>query len=153
MQAFDNEAVVQVGDTRLRLVLNFRAIDATEGLTGLTMPNIVRLMLKGDPPLALGAKVLWGMLREHHAELTLDEIMQLTFGEHNEAIGVAMGDLWERSGLVQIERPEPQKKRAVRPRGASKTSSPSGLPRKRAASKASGGKPRPRSSSQLKAAP
>lgn len=129
MQSFYNEAQVEVGETRLRLVVNMRTIDATEALTGLTMPKILSLLLGNDPPLSLGGKVLWGMLREHHPEVTLDEALGLMFAQEQDAIGIAMGDLFRRAFHIGKAKDENPPKR----RGASKPSSQNGSRQKQEA--------------------
>ncbi len=118
LSPFYNEALVEVGGTRLRLVVNMRTIDATEALTGLNMPKMLSLLLSEDAPLSLGGKALWGMLREHHAEVTLDEALGLMFAPEQEAIGAAMGDLFRRAfHLGEVKEENPPK-----PRGRSRTS-------------------------------
>lgn len=121
---FYNEAQVQVGDDSLRLVVNMRTIDATEQLVGMDMPSVLQLLLSPSPPLALGGKVVWGMLREHHPDVTLDQALGLMFGDVGAVVGLAMGDLLRRSFNVGEEAKDTGN--PPRRRGTSKTSSSRG---------------------------
>jgi hypothetical protein len=128
--AFYNEAQVPVGETVLRLVTNMRTIDATEAIVGMTMPNVITKLLSKDPPSTLSGKVLWGMLREHHGEITLDQALALATGEQQDLIGLAMGDLIQRTYHIgEDKKGENPPKR----RGASRTSSKSGSQQKQEA--------------------
>jgi hypothetical protein len=128
---FYNEAQVPVGEVVLRLVMNMRTIDATEAIVGSTMPGVIGKLLSKDPPMALSGKVLWGLLRQHHPEVTLDEALGLALGEHQEAIGMAMGDLIRRTFHIgeDAKKDENPPKR----RGASKPSSRNGSRQKQEA--------------------
>lgn len=124
LAAFYNEAQVTVGDDTLRLVVNMRTIDATEQLVGMDMPSALQILLSPSPPLALGGKVVWGMLREHHPDVSLDQALGLMFGDTGAAVGVVMGDLLRRSfhlGEEAKDTENPPKRR-----GASKSSLPRG---------------------------
>lgn len=122
MRPFHNEAQVTLADgTSLRLVLNFRAIDAIEGVAGKPMPAILPEIIAGSAGYALVAKFVWGLLLEHHPDLTMDQVAGLMFGEDGEAVGVAIGDLIRRAfnlGEEPKEKAENPRKR----RGASKPS-------------------------------
>jgi hypothetical protein len=63
---FHDERLVEAGNNRIRLAIDFLALDAIEGVSGLKMPEIVRAMLSGSCPLNVSAKVLWGLLLRHH---------------------------------------------------------------------------------------
>ena len=118
---FYHEAQVQVDDTDLRLVLNFRTLDAIEGLTGLPMPSILPELASNSLGYGLIGKILWGLMREHHPEVTLDQAAGLMVGSHQAAVGLAVGDLFRRAFSVG----EPEKAKGKNPprrRGASKPS-------------------------------
>ncbi len=120
LTAFYHEAQVQVGDDSLRLVVNMRTIDATEQLVGESMPTILGQVLGADPSFALVGKVVWGLLREHHPEVSLDQAAGLMFGEPGKAVGLVIGDLFRRAFHIgeEAEKPANPRKR----RGASKPS-------------------------------
>lgn len=122
MRPFHNEAQVPLRDgTSLRLVLNFRAIDAIEGVVGKPMPAILPDLITGAASYSVVAKFVWGLLLEHHPELTMDQVAGLMFGEDGEAVGVVIGDLIRRAFNIGEE---PKEKGANPPkrRGASKPS-------------------------------
>ena len=98
LNPFYNEAQVQVGDDTLRFVVNMRTIDAIESLVGMSMPSALELLLgNDDPPLSLLGKFVWGLLREHNAEVSLDQALGLSFGDTGMAVGAVIGDLLRRT--------------------------------------------------------
>jgi hypothetical protein len=132
IQAFRHEEVVKIGDDALRLVLNFRALDAIESETQRPFDTILsQLTARGAvPPTSLVSRVVWGLLREHHADIDIDQATGLTNGADASAIGVAMGKLFE-TAFPRAAAPDPKAKPANprKPRGASKPSSSRGAPR------------------------
>jgi hypothetical protein len=117
VQPFFHEAKVEVGEDILHLVLNFRAIDVIESITGESMDEILPQMIA--PKHGLGVKVLYGMLREHHEGITLDEVAAYFYCEHDTKIGLAMADVISRAyprvfGKAKDKNPPKR-------RGASKT--------------------------------
>lgn len=117
MRSFFNEAQVEVDGETLHLVCNFRALDVIETLTGEKMSDIIPQLV--DPPHSLVVKVLWGLLREKHEGITLDEVAGVAFGPDQAAIGLVMGDLIRRAfNLGEKEKDENPPKR----RGRSKPS-------------------------------
>lgn len=119
---FYHEAQATVGDTSLRFVLNFRTIDAIEGLVGSPMPAILPEIVTGSAGFSLVGKVLWGLLREHHPDVTLDQAAGLMFSDEKVAaeIGVAIGDLFRRGFKIGDEKAKEENPR--KRRGASKAS-------------------------------
>lgn len=93
---FFNEEMVEVDGETLHLVLNFRAIDCIESLTGQTMNTIIGGAIGGDMPLSLSVKVLWGLLREKHEDLSLDDASGYAFGDDSGKIGMAVSELLSR---------------------------------------------------------
>ncbi|RZM11810.1 MAG: hypothetical protein EOP67_66610 [Sphingomonas sp.] len=128
LQAFRHEEAVTVGDDALRLVLNFRALDAIESETQRPFDTILhQLTAGGIPPNSLVSRVVWGLLREHHAEVSIDQAAGLVNGDAAPAIGMAMGKLFE----TAFPRAKPADGKAKpahprKPRGASKPSSSPG---------------------------
>lgn len=117
MRSFYNEQDVTVEGEPLTLVLNFRAIDAIESLTGEKMTDILPQLV--DPPMSLVGKVLWALLREKHEGVTLDQAAGVGFGPDGAKVGVAMAGLLTRGfDLGPKETGENPPKR----RGASKAS-------------------------------
>jgi hypothetical protein len=118
-QPFYHEQTVVVDDETFKLVINFRAIDATEQLVGRGYDEILADIQKDDVLVSLNGKVLWGLLREHHSELTLDQILTLCKGEPGLTMGLAM------SQLLQAAFPLTEKAKGEnppKPRGVSKAS-------------------------------
>lgn len=97
LKPFYNEEAVAVGDETYRLVLNFRAIDATETLLGYAFPKALSLLSRDDTPLNVAGKFLWGLMREHHPEVTLDQAAGLMFGETGLLVGLAVRRLLDAS--------------------------------------------------------
>ena len=122
MRAFYNEATVEVEGEQLTLVLNFRAIDVIESVTGEKMTDILPQLV--NPSHSLVGKVLWGLLREKHEGVTLDQAAGVGFGPDGAKVGLAMADLLSRAFNLGGEA---KAKNPRKPRGASKSSSSSGL--------------------------
>jgi hypothetical protein len=117
MRPFYHEGQVEVDGETLHLVCNFRAIDCIESVTGEKMSEILPQL--ADPPFALIGKVLWGLLREKHEGVTLDEAAGVGFGPKGAAVGLVMGDVLRRAfNIGEEEKGSNPPKR----RGASKTS-------------------------------
>lgn len=121
LKPFYCEQQVKVGDEAYRLVVNFGMIDATESLTNRGFDEILAELLTVSPPPRMGTigRVLWGLLREHHPKVTLEEAAGLMFGDTGETIGIAIGK------LMMDAFPEEKEKGAnpPKPRGASRRSS------------------------------
>lgn len=120
-EAFHNEQSVVVDGETFRLVINFKAIDATEqllkpqGYSG--YDQILAAIQKPNAPVGLMGKVLWGLLREHHPDMPFDEILTLLFDKNGLTVGLAL------SQLLAAAFPEKEKgKNPRQPRGASKPS-------------------------------
>lgn len=122
LRAFYEEEQVRISDDlTLRLSINFRAIDAIENLVGQTMEEVVAEVVSGKPRLSLTGKVLWGLLREHHPESTLDEAAGLMFdAEKSVPVGYAMGELLRRA--FNLGEPKAKGQNPPKRRGASKAS-------------------------------
>jgi hypothetical protein len=119
LKPFYNERTVVVDGEELRLVINFRAIDATEQLIGCGYDKILDDIQDQNVPLGLQGKVLWGLLREHHSGLSLDQTATLLFGPPSVAIGMAMIELFN-AAFPAAEKAKGKNPR--KPRGVSKPS-------------------------------
>lgn len=116
MRSFFNEAQIEVEGETLHLVLNFRALDVIESLAEQPIPAILP-QLAGSPPFSLVGKVLWGLLREKHPGITLDEAAGVAFGPDGAVVGLAIGDLLRRGfdlGEAKAENP-PKRRGASKP--------------------------------------
>lgn len=112
MKSFYHEGQVEVEGETLHLVCNFRAIDVIESVTGEKMTDILPQLV--DPPLSLVGKVLWGLLREKHEGVTLDEAAGVAFGESQEAVGLVMGDVIRRAfNIGEAKGKNPPKRRGT----------------------------------------
>jgi hypothetical protein len=89
---YAEQTVVVDGET-LRLVINFLAIDATEQLVGLDYDTILAELQKEGALTGLTVKVLWGLLRQHHSDLSLDQVATLIRGEAGLTVGLAVREL------------------------------------------------------------
>lgn len=90
---FYNEQTVVVDGETLRLAINFRAIDSTEQLIGLAYDDILDEIQREGAFTGMSTKVLWGLLRQHHPEITLDETASLCYGDAGVVVGLAMREL------------------------------------------------------------
>ena len=90
---FYHEQTVVVDGETLKLAINFRAIDATEQLTGRDYDGILEEIQRQDAHTGLTAKVLWGLLLEHHSDLSMDQILTLLYGETGTKVGLALHEL------------------------------------------------------------
>jgi hypothetical protein len=117
MRSFYHEGQVEVEGETLHLVCNFRAIDVIESLTGEKMTDILGQMI--DPPHSLVGKVLWGLLREKHEGVTLDQAAGVGFGPDGAKVGLVMGDVLRRAFNIGEEAKD---KNPPKRRGASKPS-------------------------------
>jgi hypothetical protein len=122
VKPFYAEQAVEVEGETLRLVIDFEAIDATETLLGITYPSVLQALGQNDdPPLGFTAKVVWGLLRKHHPQMTPDHAMAMMWGESGVKVGIAVQKLMEAAFPV-AEAPKDDKPRPQRRRGASKAS-------------------------------
>lgn len=93
---FYHEQMVEIDGEKLRLVINFKAIDATEQLSGRDFDSILDELQSKDCRAGTMGRAVWGLLREHHPEVTIDETMSLLAGEENGMkVGVALRFLLE----------------------------------------------------------
>lgn len=118
---YHEQAVVVDGET-LRLVINFRALDATESLLDRPFNEVVDELNGGAPKLSLVGKVLWGLLRDQHPEITLDQTASLMFGETGVMVGIAVNALLEAAFATADPTAKAKGKNPPKRRGASKPS-------------------------------
>jgi hypothetical protein len=121
MKAFYHEQQVVVEGETLTLVINFRALDSIESMLDKSWEEIWPDLGAAKPKLSLVGKVLWGLLREKHAEMTLDQTASLMFGDTGVAIGFAVDKLI-RAAFAPSEGEKAGAKNPPKRRGASKPS-------------------------------
>jgi hypothetical protein len=109
-EAFYCEQPVEIGGETLRLVINFRAIDATEQLVKRNYDEILEDLQKDDALVGLKGKVIWGLLREHHPELSLDHVLPMMRGSTGVKVGLAI------TQLMQAAFPSEEKAKGKNPR-------------------------------------
>lgn len=125
LQAFYHEAPVQVGDDTLRLTLDFGAMDAIEGQAGRPFDAIVKDLTEQTATMSLQARVVWGLLRRHHPEISLEQAASLLFGNQGAAVGLVIGKLLS-AAFASGEEVKTEEARPRKPRGASNGSSSRG---------------------------
>jgi hypothetical protein len=117
---YEEEQVKLSDELTLRLAINMRALTAIEGLTEMGMDSVLPQILTGTAPLNVIGKVLWGLMREHHPESSLDDAAGLMFDKGTNApVGLAVNALLTRAFHVE---PEAKGKNPPKRRGASKAS-------------------------------
>jgi hypothetical protein len=79
----------------LTLVCDFYAIDVVESVTGQRWDDIVPQL--ADPPRALAVKVLYGLLRKRHDQITLDEAAGVSYDKNSIALWAVVGDVIRRA--------------------------------------------------------
>lgn len=122
LQPLYNEEAVRVGDHTYRLVINFRTIDATETqLGGRSYESALTELLTGRPSTGLQARVVWGLLREHHPEVTIEEADALARGPSAADIGEAIGKLLHAAFPI-VQTPKAKGENPPKRRGQSKPS-------------------------------
>lgn len=123
VRAFYNEELVRIEGEPYRLVIDFAAIDAAEALLGQSYDTVIAEITSKspEPRASVVGKVVWGMLRRHHPEVTIDQVATMMYGSDAAAIGAAMGNLIQRA-FNTAEEPEAKGKNPRKPRGASKPS-------------------------------
>lgn len=125
MRAFNAEGTVQTADgEKLTLVCDFYTIDVVEGITGEKWDDILPQLV--DPPRALLVKVLYGLLRKRHEDVTLDEAAGVMFDKNRAAIMAVMGDVIRRACNFDSDEPEAKDENPPVRRGRSRSSAKSG---------------------------
>lgn len=126
MRSFFAEGLFETDEgERLSLVCDFYSIDVVEQITGLNWDMDIIPQL-ASPPRALAVKVLYGLLRKRHPEITLDEAAGVSYDKNSIALWAVMGDVIRRATNIapaETEEPEPAKKKS---RGRSRSSAVSG---------------------------
>ena len=90
LKPFYNEETVEIEGEVFQLVLNFRSIDATESVALKSWAEILDEITGDSPRQGTIGRVLWGLLRENHPEITLDQTATLMFGETGVRVGLAV---------------------------------------------------------------
>lgn len=121
-KAFYHEQSVEVDGEKLQLVINFQALDAIEGLLDCSFNDVLAEFQAGNPKLGLVGRVLWGLLREQHPDITLDETASLMFGDTGEVMGLAVSNLLDAALPAAKKKPEAKDENPPKRRGASSPS-------------------------------
>ena len=91
---FYHEQLVEIDGEKITLALNFKAIDATEQLADRDYDDILSELQSKNCRTGTMGRAVWGLLREHHPEFTLDETLSLMAGQENGTkIGFALHQL------------------------------------------------------------
>jgi hypothetical protein len=123
MRAFFAEGTFTTEDGEaLTLVCDFFAMDVVESVTKERWDDIVPQLV--DPPRALAVKVLYGLLRKRHEQITLDEAAGVSFDKNSIALWAVVGDVIRRASNM----PDGESKDENPPkrRGRSKSSAKGG---------------------------
>src|SRR5689334_13819954 len=92
-EAFHHEQIVKIDGEDITLCIDFRAIDATEQLVGRDYDEIVEELQQPSCLVGTKVRVLWGLLREYHPNLTFDQIVPMLKGKNATATGLAIKQL------------------------------------------------------------
>lgn len=124
MKAFYQEQLVEVDGEKFTLAINFKAIDATEQLSGRDYDDILNELQSPGCRTGTMGRAVWGLLREHHPDMTLDETLSLIAGEKNGAkVGFALSQLLQAAFPIAAEA---KGGNPPKPRGTSKPTSNGG---------------------------
>lgn len=108
MRAFNAEGQFETDEgERLTLVCDFYALDVIEQVTGLNWDEVVPQLV--DPPRALAVKVLYGLLRKRHEQISLDEAAGLFFDKNAIVLWAVVGDVIARASNFDSDEEEEQK--------------------------------------------
>lgn len=123
--AFGLEEQAEVCGEVLTLRFDFRTITGIEGALERDMPTVAAVLRSGSPPVSWLGQVVWFCLREHHKEVTLDQVAGVMFSEKDGGrLGIALNALLDRAFPLATEDKEP--KNARKRRGRSKSSGAAG---------------------------
>jgi hypothetical protein len=113
LKPFYHEASIALSeDFMLKMVVDIGVVDRIERLFESNMDDIILEMLSS---VTVMTKVLWGVTRPNHEELTLGQVAGILRPSDPEkkalaeAVVMALGDLIRRAFLVQAVEPEPKK--------------------------------------------
>lgn len=118
---FYNELLVETVDgEKLLLAVNFKAITATERfLDGRGYDTILDELQSDNCTTETNGAVVWGLLREHHPTVSIDEAASLLFGANGVRVGLAVTELLN-AAFPAVDKAKDEN--PPLPRGASKTS-------------------------------
>jgi hypothetical protein len=123
MRAFFAEGQFETDEgDRLTLVCDFSALDVIEQVTGYNWDEIVPQLV--NPPRALAVKVLYGLLRKRHEQISLDEVAGLFFDKNAIALWAVMGEVIARA--CNFESSGGDKPAKKKPAGRSQSTARSG---------------------------
>lgn len=96
MRAFYAEGQLQTKDgEKLTLVCDFYTIDVVQGITGESWDDLLPRIFEGDR--ALFIKVLYGLLRKRHENVTLDEAAGVSYDCDQTILGATVADVIKRA--------------------------------------------------------
>jgi hypothetical protein len=124
MRSFYAEGQLQTrGGDKLTLVCDFYTIEVVQGVTGQNWDEILPLLFTGDR--ALLVKVLYGLLRKRHQDITIDEAAAVSFDCDQTVLGATVADVIKRAcNLADGE--EAKDENPPKRRGRSKSSADNG---------------------------
>ncbi len=118
-KAFCHEQTVVIDGETFHLAIDFEAMDATEQRLEMDYDQIVERVQQSNCPIGLMGKVFWGLLRKHHPDISMDEIVTLMKDKSGLTMGLALTQLLE-AAFGRVEKVKA--KNPPVPRGASKPS-------------------------------
>lgn len=118
---FSPEEQVEAFGEKLTLRLDFRAITTIEGALDMPLPLVIAHVRSGSPSYSVLGQVLWAMTREHHNDLTLDQVLAIVMDKTPDSarVGFALDALLERA--LPLPKEDRKPKKAPKPSGRSKT--------------------------------
>lgn len=120
LTAFYDEELIEAGNNRLKLGIDFRTLDIAEHLIGEKTPDILPKLFSPRPSVGASAKFLWALLRRHHDAVTIDQAGGLVVSEHSAGIFAAIFALLSRA--LNLGSSEAKDKNPPKRRGALKPS-------------------------------
>jgi hypothetical protein len=130
LTVFPDEELVDLGDVKITLTLSFKTITVCESIIRdgdiVPMPLVAGwILLQELPPISVTGKVLWALTREHHEQMTMDEVMGMMFtSKHANRLALGMQKLLGRH--FDFTQPKEKVKNPPKRRGPSKPSSEHG---------------------------
>lgn len=121
LTAFYDEEVIRIGDDRLTLAIDFRAIDIIEHLVGengsiTPMTEVLAMLATDPPPVSVLGKVFYALLQRRHETVTLDAAAGLLFGKYRDHVETAIYGLLMRAmnlGDQKAKDKNPRKRRGA----------------------------------------
>lgn len=121
--AFSVEEQAEAFGETLTLRLDFRAATVIEGALDMDLPIAVAHIRSGSCSYSVLCQVLWGLLREHHPSVTLDQCLSVVMdkGTDGAKVGFALDALLNRAFPLPAK-DDDKKKPQRKPSGQSRSS-------------------------------